>query len=138
MILLQTENYSIRQDKMGFLNFHDKNEKKVKRLGHRLFLNNLKKCDENNFIISFVKKNFTLEHYNSDVEVPIFSISSPISSFTCTFELSDDVLGVMASSKYYILYNWQTKNSYKGSGQIPTLDKNKQIVIYAKLVSVEI
>ena len=132
MILIQTDNYSIRQDKMGFLNFHDKNGKKVKRLGHRLFLNNLKKCDENNFIIAFAKMNFTFEHYNLDEVVTAFKTSSPTRSFACTFELSDDVLGVMANSKYgcsYVLYNWQTKNYYKCSGEMPTLNQNKQIVI---------
>lgn len=140
MILLQTDEYSIKQSKLGFLDLYNKNGKKVVRLGHHIFLNNLKKCDENNFIIAFSKMNFSFEHYNingTNYSVSAFQTTSPTHSYAWSFELSDDVFGVMASSKYgssYILYNWQTRNYYKGHGdEMPSLNDNGDIIIPKKI-----
>ena len=139
MILLETSEYSIKENKLGFIDLYNKNNEKVKRLGHHLFFNNLKKCDENNFIITFSKMTFKFEHYNINEKgylVTAFNTTSPSQSFTSVFELTDNVLGMVASNKYgssYVLYNWQTRNYYKGEDSMPILNNEGLIVVSKKL-----
>ncbi len=139
MILLETSEYSIRENKLGFIDLYNKNNEKVKRLGHHLFLNNLKECDENNFIITFSKMTFKFEHYNMSEKgylVTAFNTTSQTKTFTNILELTKDVLGIVASNKYgssYVLYNWQTRNYFKGEDDMPRLNDEGKINVSKKL-----
>lgn len=139
MILLETSEYSIKQNKLGYIDLYNKNNEKVKRLGHKIFFNNIKKCDENNFIISFSKMNFSFEHYNileEDYLVTAFNTTSINQAFTSVFELNKDILGVIATNKYgssYVLYNWQTRKYYKGEDDMPSLNDDGSILVSKKI-----
>ncbi len=138
MILLETSEYSIRENKLGFIDLYNKNNEKVKRLGHKISFNAVKKCDDNNFVITFSKMNFKFEHYNineKDYLVTAFNTTSPYQAFTKLFELNEDIFEIIASNKYgisYVLYNWQTRKYYKGQNDLPVLN-NEEITISKKL-----
>ena len=139
MILLETSEYSIRENKLGFIDLYNKNEEKVKRLGHKISLKNLKKCDDNNFVITFSKMNFKFEHYNMSEKgylVTAFNTTSPYQAFTKFFELNENIFEIIASNKYgisYVLYNWQTRNYYKGQNDLPILNDDGEIIVSKKL-----
>ena len=140
MILLETNQYRILRNKLGFLDLYDKNNHKVKRLGHHLFLNNLKKCDDSNFIITFARLNFSFEHYNIFNENYIetsFNTTSLLNSNVYTFKLNEEIYGAIAVNKYggsFILYNWQTKKYYIDYGdKIPDINEQQKIVIPKKI-----
>ena len=139
MILLETSEYSIRENKLGFIDLYNKNEEKVKRLGHKISLKNLKKCDDNNFVITFSKMNFRFEHYNINEKgylVTAFNTTSPYQAFTKLLELNENIFEIMASNKYgisYVLYNWQTRKYYKGQNNLPVLNDKGEIIVSKKL-----
>ncbi len=139
MILLETSEYSIRENKLGFIDLYDKNNEKVKRLGHKISFNYAKKCDDNNFVITFSKMNFKFEHYNMSEKgylVTAFNTTSPYQAFTKFFELNENIFEIIASNKYgisYVLYNWQTRNYYKGQNDLPILNDDGEIIVSKKL-----
>ncbi len=139
MDLVKTTKYSIKENKFGFIDLYQ-DTTKIKRLGHKLFLNKIISCDENNFIISFNKMSATFEHYDvsqKNMVVTAFKTTSPSKAAITTLELSQDIYGICASNKYgcsYVLYNWQTKKYYQGHDQeLPIINDLGEIVISKKI-----
>ena len=137
MFLIKTNKYSIKQNKLGFIDLYNKDDKKVKHLGHKLFLDQLIYCDENNFIITFLKLYYNVIHYDLNKDNYIanqFKYLKLIPNVTI-LNLKDNIIKITSynNGSFTILYNWQTKKYYKNKNIDIKLDNQNKVIASKKI-----
>ena len=137
MFLIKTNKYSIKQNKLGFIDLYNKDDKKVKHLGHKLFLDQLIYCDENNFIITFLKLYYNVIHYDLNKDNYIanqFKYLKLIPNVTI-LNLKDNIIKITSynNGSFTILYNWQTKKYYKNKNIDIKLDNQNEVIASKKI-----